>query len=171
MVIPVDEFVSFSGFGGGIKAAELEFLNLLHIESIWFRYYYRIKWQKIQKKLAKNCPRISARADAGSGKQISELSRTPSERGLHQRPRRVRKCPTRSMSSSILVDWGLCRGGLRNKSIYNFNNNIRHNCVLCIEHPVSFWNLICPERVIWCPIICLFKNPLFPMIPIRLTGM
>ena len=30
--------------------------------------------------LAKKCPRISARADAGSGKQISELSRTPSEK-------------------------------------------------------------------------------------------
>ena len=33
----MNEFVGFGGFGGGINAAELEFLNLLHIESIWFR--------------------------------------------------------------------------------------------------------------------------------------
>ena len=34
MVIPVDEFVNLSGFGGGIKAAELEFLDCLHIFQI-----------------------------------------------------------------------------------------------------------------------------------------
>ena len=62
MAIPVQEFIGLGGFGGGVKAAELEFLNLLHIESIWFRYYYRIKWQKIQKNLQKNLP--SRRLDA-----------------------------------------------------------------------------------------------------------
>jgi hypothetical protein len=33
VVNPVNEFIGFGGFGGGIKAAELEFLNLLHIET------------------------------------------------------------------------------------------------------------------------------------------
>lgn len=51
MAAAVNEFVSFGGFGGSVHAAELEFLNLLHIEFV-FRYYYRIKWQKIQKKAA-----------------------------------------------------------------------------------------------------------------------
>ena len=30
--IPVDELIGLGGFGGGVKAAELEFLNLLHID-------------------------------------------------------------------------------------------------------------------------------------------
>ena len=34
MAVPVDEFVGLGGFGGGIEAAGLEFLNLLHIEKI-----------------------------------------------------------------------------------------------------------------------------------------
>lgn len=33
MTIPVDQFVGLGGFGGGVKAAELEFLNLLHVET------------------------------------------------------------------------------------------------------------------------------------------
>jgi hypothetical protein len=33
MTIPVDQFIGFGGFWGGIQAAELEFLNLLHIET------------------------------------------------------------------------------------------------------------------------------------------
>ena len=33
MAIPIDEFIGLGGFGGGIKAAGLEFLNLLHIVS------------------------------------------------------------------------------------------------------------------------------------------
>lgn len=32
VAIPVQEFIGLGGFGGGVKAAELEFLNLLHIE-------------------------------------------------------------------------------------------------------------------------------------------
>jgi len=51
MAIPIDELVGFGGFWGGIKAAELEFLNLLHIVFKLITIYYRIKWQKIQKNL------------------------------------------------------------------------------------------------------------------------
>ena len=57
VAIPVQEFISFGGFGGGIKAAELEFLNLLHIVFKLITIYYRIKRQKIQKNLQKNCLR------------------------------------------------------------------------------------------------------------------
>ena len=32
MPVPVDEFVGLGGSGGGIKAAEVEFLNLLHVD-------------------------------------------------------------------------------------------------------------------------------------------
>jgi hypothetical protein len=32
MPVPVDELIGLGGFGGGVKAAELEFLNLLHID-------------------------------------------------------------------------------------------------------------------------------------------
>jgi len=56
VAIPVQEFIGLGGFGGGVKAAELEFLNLLHIEYQLFRYTYRNEWQKIQKKLQKNLP-------------------------------------------------------------------------------------------------------------------
>ena len=37
VAVPVDEFVGFDGFGGGVKAAGLEFLNLLHVVSSWLR--------------------------------------------------------------------------------------------------------------------------------------
>ena len=32
MPVPVDELIGLGGFGSGVKAAELEFLNLLHID-------------------------------------------------------------------------------------------------------------------------------------------
>ena len=35
--IPIDELVGPGGFGGGVKAIELEFLNLLHGVSSWLR--------------------------------------------------------------------------------------------------------------------------------------
>ena len=37
VAVPVDEFVGFDGFGGGVKAAGLKFLNLLHVVSSWLR--------------------------------------------------------------------------------------------------------------------------------------
>ena len=57
VAIPVQEFIGLGGFGGGVKAAELEFLNLLHIETELVTIYYRIKWPKIQKTCKKNCLR------------------------------------------------------------------------------------------------------------------
>lgn len=32
MAIPVDEFIGLGGFGGGVEAAGLEFLDLLHVD-------------------------------------------------------------------------------------------------------------------------------------------
>jgi len=34
MAVPMEKFVNPGGFGGGIKAAELEFLDCLHIFQI-----------------------------------------------------------------------------------------------------------------------------------------
>ena len=41
--VPVDEFVVLGGLGGGIKAAGLDILNLLNVESNHLRIYNRIR--------------------------------------------------------------------------------------------------------------------------------
>ena len=37
VAVPVDGFIGLGGFGGGVDAVELEFLDFLHIVSISFR--------------------------------------------------------------------------------------------------------------------------------------
>ena len=37
VAVPVDKFVGLDGFGGGVEAAGLKFLNLLHVVSSWLR--------------------------------------------------------------------------------------------------------------------------------------
>ena len=58
MIVSVNEFVGFGGFGGSVNAIELEFLNLLHIKSSFGLIIYRASYHFFQKKTQKNYHRF-----------------------------------------------------------------------------------------------------------------